>query len=103
MKANKLYEEIKETNLSYMSLVQKMLRADKAGAISNLGVSEEMADLVSGLSPAQLIKMSGTNLMLCSFHFDESLLLSMISDHKVNRTELSRRPVKIPATALAAY
>ena len=82
MNAKQMHEEIKGTNLSYMGLVQKMIRADKAGASSSLGVSEEMADLVAGLSPAQLLKMSATNLLLCSFRFDESLLLNMITDQK---------------------
>jgi len=85
MNAKQLHEEIRETNLSYMGLVQKMIRADKANASTSLGVSEEMADLVAGLSPAQLLKMSGTNLLLCCFRFDESLLLNMISDHKKTR------------------
>ena len=85
MNAKQLHEEIRTTNLSYMALVQKMIRADKAAASSSLGVSEEMADLVSGLSPAQLLKMSGTNLLLCCFRFDESLLLNMITDHKISR------------------
>lgn len=85
MNAKQLHEEIKTTNLSFMELVQKMIRADKAGATSCLGVSEEMTDLVAGLSPAQLLKMSGTNMLLCSFHLDENLLLSMITDHKINQ------------------
>jgi len=85
MNAKQMHEEIKATNLSYMGLVQKMIRADKTAASSSLGVSEEMADLVSGLSPAQLHKMSATNLLLCCFRFDESLLLNMITDHQINR------------------
>lgn len=88
MNAKQLHEEIRETNLSYMGLVQKMIRADKSGVASRLGVSEEMADLVLGLSPAQLVKMSATNLLLCCFHFDESLLLNMVVDHKKGRAVL---------------
>jgi len=102
MNAKQLHEEIKETNLSYMGLVQKMIRADKAGASSSLGVSEEMADLVSGLSPAQLLKMSGTNLLLCSFRFDESLFLSMIADHKMSKRMSPALSAKKPITAVAA-
>ena len=102
MNAKQLHEEIKETNLSYMGLVQKMIRADKAGAISSLGVSEEMADLVAGLSPAQLLKMSATNLLLCCFHFDESLMLNMITDHKKSRVMSPALPANQPVEALAA-
>lgn len=85
MNANQIHEEIKETNLSYMLLAQKIIRDDKASAVFRLGVSEEMADLVAGLSPAQLIKMAACNMLLCCFRFDERLLLNMITDHKNNR------------------
>lgn len=102
MNAKQLHEEIKATNLSYMGLVQKMIRADKAGASSSLGVSEDMADLVSGLSPAQLLKMSGTNLLLCCFRFDESLLLNMITDHKIVRGMSPVLSASQPVAALAA-
>jgi flagellar transcriptional activator FlhD len=102
MNAKQLHEGIRETNLSYMGLVQKMIRADKAEAVSNLGVSEEMADLVAGLSPAQLLKMSGTNLLLCCFRFDESLLLNMITDHKINRLIPASISGKHPVDAVAA-
>ena len=102
MNAKQMHEEIKATNLSYMGLVQKMIRADKTGASSSLGVSEEMADLVSGLSPAQLLKMSGTNLLLCCFRFDESLLLNMISDNKRNTVTQPFFSANQPVEALAA-
>lgn len=82
MNAKQIHEEIKETNLSFMLLAQQMIRNDKTHAMTNFGVNEEMADLVAGLSPAQLLKMSASNMLLCCFHFDESLLLNMITDYK---------------------
>lgn len=102
MNAKQLHEEIKATNLSYMGLVQKMIRADKASASSSLGVSEEMADMVSGLSAAQILKMSGTNLLLCSFRFDESLLFNMITDHKKSTTMPLAPSANQPVEVLAA-
>jgi flagellar transcriptional activator FlhD len=94
MNAKQIHEEIKETNLSFLLLTQKMIRNDKATAISSLGVSEEMAGLVAGLSPAQLLKMSATNMMMCSFHFDESLLLDMVSGYSKDRL-VSNTPATI--------
>lgn len=85
MNTNQLREEIKETNFSYMLLAQQMIREDKASAIFRLGISEEMATLIDGLSPAQILKMSATNMLLCSFRFDEHLLTNMISDYSKNR------------------
>lgn len=85
MNTQQVHEEIKETNLSYMLLAQQMIRDDKPGAIFRLGVSEELADLIVGLSPAQLLKMASSNMLLCRFRFDERLLLNMITDYNKDR------------------
>lgn len=85
MNANQLHEEIKETNFSYMLLAQQMIREDKVSAIFRLGISEEMASLIDGLSPAQILKMSTSNMLLCSFRFDERLLTNMITDYTKDR------------------
>jgi flagellar transcriptional activator FlhD len=68
-----------------MMLAQQMIRDDKASAIFRLGVSEELADLINGLSPAQLMKMAASNMLLCRFRFDERLLLNMITDYNKDR------------------
>ena len=70
MNANQLHEEIKEANLSYMMLAKQMINDDKASAIFRLGISEEMADLLAGLTPAQLLKMAASNMLLCAFRFE---------------------------------
>lgn len=85
MNATQLHEEIKEANLSYMLLARQMINEDKDAAIFRLGISEEMVELVAGLSPAQLLKMSASNMLLCRFRFDERLLLNMITDHNKDR------------------
>jgi flagellar transcriptional activator FlhD len=85
MNTNQMHEEIKETNLSYMLLAQQMIRDDKPSAIFRLGVSEELADLIVGLSPAQMLKMAASNMLLCRFRFDERLLLNMVTDYNKDR------------------
>jgi flagellar transcriptional activator FlhD len=85
MTANQIHSEIKDANLSYMLLAQQMIKDDKVASIFRLGVSEEMADLIAGLTPAQILKMSSSNLMLYRFRFDERLLLNMISDFNKDR------------------
>lgn len=106
MNANQIHEEIKETNLSFMLLAQQMIRGDKNSAMTSFGVNEEMADLVAGLSPAQLLKMSTSNMLLCCFHFDEHLLLNMLTGYKkdgllANSTSVASK-VKRMADAVAA-
>jgi len=85
MTANQIHSEIKDANLSYMLLAQQMIKDDKVASIFRLGVSEEMADLIAGLTPAQIMKMSSSNMMLYRFRFDERLLLNMISDFNKDR------------------
>lgn len=85
MNTIQVHTEIKEANLSYMMLAQQMIRDDKPSAIFRLGVSEELADLINGLSPAQLMKMAASNMLLCRFRFDERLLLNMITDYNKDR------------------
>lgn len=85
MQIHQIHEEIRETNLSYMLLAQQMIQSDKVAAIFRLGVSEEMANLISGLSPAQILKMADSNMMLCRFRFDERLMLNMITDFNKDR------------------
>ncbi len=85
MNAAQMHEEIKETNLSYLMLAQNMINEDMASAQFRLGISEEMADLIASLTPAQLIKMAASNMLVCRFRFDEALLFSMITDYSKDR------------------
>lgn len=85
MNSAQLHEEIKEANLSYMLLAKQMIQDDKASSLFRLGVSEEMADLIAGLSPAQLLKMASSNMLLCRFRLDEKLLLNMVTDYNKDR------------------
>ena len=85
MTVSQIHSEIQEANLSYMLLAQQMIKEDKVASIFRLGISEEMANLIAGLTPAQIMKMSSSNMMLCRFRFDERLLLNMISDFNKDR------------------
>jgi flagellar transcriptional activator FlhD len=81
MNISQLQQEIKNVNLSFMQLSQQIIREDRARAVSSLGMSEEMADLVAGLSQSQLLKLSTANMFLCSFRFDDSLLLNLVGGY----------------------
>ncbi|MEW5903531.1 MAG: flagellar transcriptional regulator FlhD [Pseudomonadota bacterium] len=85
MNINQIQDEVREINLSYMMLAQQMIRSDKASAIFRLGISDELADLIDGLSPAQMLKMAGGNMLLCRFRFDEQLLLNLVTDYNKDR------------------
>ncbi len=85
MESSRLMEEIREINLAYLLLAQQMVREDRAAAMFRLGIGEEMADMLAGLTPGQISKMAGSNMLLCRFRFDDSVILDMLSSYTKDR------------------
>lgn len=81
MYSTELQDEMREANLSYLMLAQKMIRADRAAAMLHLGLSEDLADLIDKLSAAQVIKLSTTNMLLSRFRFEDEMVVKLITDH----------------------
>lgn len=73
--------EIHDANINYLMLAQQMVKTDKVMAIYRLGISEDIADLIAGLSNSQLIKLASNNLMLSRFRFDDKDILSVLTKH----------------------
>ncbi len=76
---NTLLADIREVNLSYLMLTQRMLRDDYATAMFRLGFSNEVADILVRLSPAQLVRLASSSSLLCRFRFDDYSLLSALT------------------------
>ena len=85
MNTNDMMAEIRDANLSYLMLAQQMIRSDKATAIFRLGISDEIADMILGLSNAQILKLAGTNMMLTRFRFDDGSILGMLTNYNAPR------------------
>jgi flagellar transcriptional activator FlhD len=85
MKATDTYNDIKEVNLAYMMLAQNMVRADREAAIFRLGISDEVASILDRLTPGQVLKMAGSDMLLCSFRFEDTLLLNLLANHERDR------------------
>jgi flagellar transcriptional activator FlhD len=81
MTESDIMAEIRDANLSYLMLAQNMIRQNRAAAIFRLGLSSEIADLLEGLSNAQLLKLGASNMMLARFRFDDSAILGMLTDY----------------------
>ncbi len=52
-----MHEEVNEANFTYLLLAKQMIKQDMAAAMFCLGITEEAAELVAELSPAQLLKL----------------------------------------------
>jgi flagellar transcriptional activator FlhD len=81
MEPQNVASEIRELNLSYLMLAREMLREDRAAAIYRLGVSREVAEMLEGLSAAQILKMAAANVVLCRFRLDDRVILEMVTNH----------------------
>jgi flagellar transcriptional activator FlhD len=85
MNTTDTYNDIKEVNLAYLMLAQNMVRSDREGAIFRLGISTEIADILERLTPGQVLKMASSDMLVCSFRFDDTLLLNLLSNHERDR------------------
>ncbi|MCB1893870.1 MAG: flagellar transcriptional regulator FlhD [Zoogloeaceae bacterium] len=79
MKVTAIQEEIRDLNLAYLMLAQQMLREDREAAMFRLGIGADVAELIDDMSPAQLLKMAGGQMLLCRFRFDDSNMLGVMA------------------------
>jgi flagellar transcriptional activator FlhD len=93
MTDEQLNTEIREANLTYLMLAQSLIRKDKVEAQYRLGISEESANMIGTLSPAQIAKIAANNMLLCRFRMDDDVvwgLLTNTSSRKVDNDATTR-------------
>jgi flagellar transcriptional activator FlhD len=81
MSADQILAEIREANLSYLMLAQSLVRSDRDQALYRLGVSEETADVIGALTPAQMMKIAQGNTLLCRFRMDDDIVWTLLTRH----------------------
>ncbi|WP_244826811.1 flagellar transcriptional regulator FlhD [Caballeronia sp. TF1N1] len=72
--------EIRELNLAYLLLAQQLLLADRASAMARLALSDDVAQLLASLSPAQAVRVASSSHLLCRFRFDDHAILSSLDE-----------------------
>lgn len=75
---NTALSDIQEVNLSYLMLAQRLLRDNYAAGMYRLGFDSDVADIILGLSPAQLVRLASTNTLICGFRLNDYQLLSTL-------------------------
>jgi flagellar transcriptional activator FlhD len=101
MTNDQILSEIREANLTYLMLAQNLIRQDKAEALFRLGMSEEAADLIGALSPAQIMKIASGNMLLCRFRVDDDIVWNLLTNHSVNKVD-NDATTKLHASILMA-
>ncbi|MBX9818270.1 MAG: flagellar transcriptional regulator FlhD [Burkholderiaceae bacterium] len=87
MTTDQMLNEIREANMTYLMLAQNLIRQDKAEALFRLGLSEDAADLISALSPAQVMRIASGNMLLCRFRVDDDMVWNLLTNHSVNKVD----------------
>jgi flagellar transcriptional activator FlhD len=81
MNTERMLEEIREANLTYLMLAQRLIREDRPQALYRLGLAEEVADMIGALSAGQILKIAASNLLMCALRFNDDLVWNLLSGH----------------------
>jgi flagellar transcriptional activator FlhD len=100
MNADQILTEIREANLSYLMLAQSLIRTDRDQALYRLGISEDSAELLRVLTPAQMMKIASGNTLLCRFRMDDDLVWSLLTSH--GRSAANDTTTRLHASILMA-
>jgi len=82
MASQKLIDDIREANLSYLLLAQQLIREDMAQAVVRLGISEQTAEILDQLTTAQILKIASNNVLMCSLRFDDEQVWKLLANSK---------------------
>ncbi len=101
MNNDQMSAEIRDANLTYLMLAQNLIRKDKAEALFRLGVSEESANMIAALSPAQILKIASGTMLLCRFRMDDEVVWSLLTNHTPSKVD-NDATTKLHASILMA-
>lgn len=83
MTTEHLIDDIRDMNLSYLLLVQRLVTTDRELAKFRLKIDDEMAGLLATIPLADLSKLAQCSQLLCSFSLDDaSQLYALINAPK---------------------
>ena len=101
MTNEQMLAEIRDANMTYLMLAQNLIRQDRSEALFRLGLSEDAADLIATLSPAQILKIASGNMLLCRFRVDDDIVWNLLTNHTPSRVE-NDATTKLHASILMA-
>ncbi|NUO85448.1 MAG: flagellar transcriptional regulator FlhD [Cupriavidus sp.] len=71
--------QVEALNLSYLLLVQRLMRENEAEALFRLGLGPEAGRLLASLTPTQIIALARSSLMLYRFRLEDGPLVAALS------------------------
>lgn len=80
---------IRDMNLSYLLLAQRLIQEDRVTAGFRLGLNESTIDILKALTLPQLIKLSSTGQLICRLRIDNEMVIDCLT--KDSRIEALQR------------
>lgn len=71
--------EIKDLNLSYLLLVQRLMRENEAEALYRLGIGRDVGRVLAALTPPQMVALARSSVVLCRFRLEDSSLVAALT------------------------
>ena len=87
MDKEQILAEIREANLTYLMLAQRLISHDRVEAIYRLGISEETADILGALSSAPVLKIAGGNMLLCHMRVTDEIVWQLLTNPKLKKVD----------------
>lgn len=79
---NDLSSEVRELNLAYLLLAQKMIRNNPLMAQVQLGLPESAMDKLQNMSFTQAVRVASTPMVMCAMRFDDEKLWNVMTDNR---------------------
>lgn len=96
-----LQADIRELNLAYLLLAQRLLRADLAEGCARLGLSTHSAEWLLALSTTQLLALAQRGELLCRMRVDDELVWGLLTGRPLAGSTPSAQQ-RLHASALLA-
>ena len=77
-----LSSEVRELNLAYLLLAQKMIKNDSLAAQVQLGVPESVIEKLESMTFTQAIRIASTPMVMCSMRFDDVKMWDVMTDDR---------------------
>lgn len=101
MNSEQILAEIREANLSYLLLAQRLLRTDRAEALYRLGIGEEVAGIIDQMTTSQLLRVAGSSQVMCRFRCDDRMVWDLLASHSRDRGVAGAHAAIVMNSALA--
>ncbi|MCL2644679.1 MAG: flagellar transcriptional regulator FlhD [Betaproteobacteria bacterium] len=79
MSHSNFQSEIRELNIAYLMLAQKMLRCDRETGMFRLGIGKALAEFIENLSASKLVKMADNPALVPRFRFDDEQVARLMA------------------------